>query len=78
MRPLISPVHIPALNINFYNKKVVCSEVANSIELFTPAGVKIAEINNSTVLNVANISKGIYLVRATTDNETISETIVIK
>ena len=67
-----------ALNINVYNKKIECSEVANSIELFTPAGVKVAEIKNSKVLNVAHISKGIYLVRATTDNETISETIVIK
>ena len=67
-----------ALNINFYNKKVVCSEAVNSIELFTTAGVKVAEINNSNVLNVAHISKGIYIVRAITDNETLSESIVIK
>lgn len=66
------------LNINAYNKRIECSEVANSIELFTPAGVKVAEIKNSNVLNVANITNGIYLVRVTTDNETISETVVIK
>ena len=67
-----------ALNINFYNKKVVCSEVVNSIELFTTTGAKVAEINNSNVLNVAHISKGIYIVRAITDNETLSESIIIK
>ena len=67
-----------ALNINAYNKRIECSKVANSIELFTVAGVKVAEISNSKVLNVADIASGIYLVRATTDDETISETVVIK
>ncbi len=66
------------LTVNVKDDMVICSQVANAIELFTTSGVKVAEINNSKTLNVANISKGIYLVRATTENATISESIVIK
>lgn len=66
------------LNINAYNKTIHCSDVANSIEVFTPAGVKVAEGQNIQSLRVANLEKGIYIVRATNDSETISETVVIK
>lgn len=66
------------LNLKIKNDKVVCSQVANSIEVFTPTGVKVAEGKNCQSLNVANLAKGIYLVRATNDDETISESIVIK
>lgn len=66
------------LTVNIKDDMVICSQVADAIELFTTSGVKVAEINNSKTLNVANISKGIYLVRATTENATISESIVIK
>ena len=67
-----------ALNINAYNKKIVCSKVADTIEVFNTIGVKVAETRNSEILNVANLSNGIYLVRVTTDGETISESVVIK
>lgn len=66
------------LTIKVKNNVIVCSQVANSIELFTTTGIKIAEINNSKTLNAANITNGIYLVRATTDNESSSQSIVIK
>ena len=66
------------LNINAYNKKIHCSEVVNKIEVFTPAGTKVAEGKNCQSLNVANLEKGIYLVRATNNGETISESVVIK
>ena len=65
-------------SINAFNRAIYCSEVANKVELFTISGVKVAEGENCKVLKVGNIDKGIYLVRATTDKETISETIVIK
>ncbi|MBQ7854307.1 MAG: family 10 glycosylhydrolase [Muribaculaceae bacterium] len=66
------------LSINAYNKTIHCSEAVNMIKVFTPAGVKVAEGENCQSLNVANLAKGIYLVRATNDGETISESIVIK
>ncbi len=66
------------LSINAYNKTIHCSEVVNMIEVFSPAGVKVAEGENCQSLNVSNLAKGIYLVRATNDGETISESIVIK
>ena len=66
------------LSINAYNKTIHCSEAVNLIEVFTPAGVKVAEGENCQSLNVSNLAKGIYLVRATNDGETISESIVIK
>ena len=66
------------LNINAFNKTIHCSEVVNKVEVFTPAGVKVAEKANCKSLNVSNLAKGIYLVRATNDGETITETVVIK
>ena len=66
------------LIINAFNKTIHCSEVVNKVEVFTPAGVKVAEKANCKSLNVSNLAKGIYLVRATNDGETITETVVIK
>lgn len=66
------------LTVKVKNDVIVCSQVANSIELFTASGVKVAEVSNSKTLNVANITNGIYLVRATTDTATASQSIVIK
>ena len=66
------------LIINAFNKTIHCSEVVNNVEVFTPAGVKVAEKANCKSLNVSNLAKGIYLVRATNDGETITETVVIK
>lgn len=66
------------VKIKLIDKTVTVSEEAYVIEVFNTAGVIVANNTNSKTLDVAHLVNGVYIVRATTDNGVITESIVIK
>ena len=66
---------------DLYDLFEVVKKVEHSHELTEydiESALEVAEGQNCKLLSVANLEKGIYLVRATNDGETISESVVIK
>ncbi len=54
------------------------SVMAETIEVYTPAGVLVAQANDSKSINLSSLVDGIYVINAVTANGTIAERIVLK
>ncbi len=54
------------------------SVMAETIEVYTPAGVLVAQVNDSKSIDLSSLVDGIYVINAVTANGTIAERIVLK